>query len=79
MMTAPVSKLVALRGGLTVPVAALRVLWELEARAFDVRLADDGALLVAPASKLTTDDRAAIAAHRDDLRALTGYCNGLVA
>ncbi len=73
---APVSELVTLRGGLVVPVEALRVLWLLEERDFDVRLADDGALLVAPGSKLTTDDRAAIAQHRDALRELVAYCDG---
>jgi hypothetical protein len=77
--TSHVSDLVALRGGLAVPVEALRILWALEARAFDVRLADDGALLVAPGSKLTTDDRAAIAEHRDALRALVAYCEEPIA
>ena len=73
---APASELVALRGGLAVPVEALRLLWGLEERDFDVRLADDGALLVAPGSKLTTADRRAIAEHRDVLRELVAYCNG---
>ena len=73
---APASELVALRSGLVVPVMALRVLWGLEERDFDVRLADDGALLVAPGSKLTTADRRAIAQHRDALRELVAYCDG---
>ena len=55
--TVPVSELVALRGGHAVPVLALRILWSLEERDFDIRLADDGALLVVPGSRLTTDDR----------------------
>ena len=80
LTTAPVSeqsgvtdrseKLVTLRGGVTVPVLALRILWALEERYFDVRLANNGVLLVAPGSKLTTHDRAAIAQHREALRAL---------
>ena len=74
--TSPVSELVALRGGLTVPVLALRILWSLEERDFNIRLADDGALLVAPASKLTADDRHAISQHRDALRTLVRYCDG---
>ena len=73
--TAPDSELVSLRGGLVVPVEALRVLWQLEERSFDVRLADDGVLLVAPASRLTIADRAAIAEHRDELRLLVAYCD----
>ena len=74
--TAPASELVTLRGGLVVPVEALRILWLLEERAFDVRLADDGVLLVTPGSKLTTDDRRTIRRHRDDLRQLVRYCDG---
>ena len=74
--TAPASELVSLRGGLVVPVEALRILWHLEERSFDVRLANDGALLVVPGSRLTTDDRAAIAEHRDALRELVAYCDG---
>ena len=74
--TAPVSELVTLRGGLAVPVEALRVLWGLEERAFDVRLADDGVLLVTPGSRLTIDDRQIIRRHRDDLRRLVRYCDG---
>ena len=48
VVMSPTSELVALRGGLAVPVEALRILWTLEERAFDVRLAHDGALLVVP-------------------------------
>ncbi len=74
--TSPVSELVSLRGGLVVPVEALRILWLLEERDFDLQLSDDGVLLVAPASKLTTDDRRTIRRHRDDLRQLVRYCDG---
>ena len=77
--TLPVSELVALRGGVAVPVEALRILWLLEERHFDVRLADDDALLVAPASKLTVTDRATIRRHRDDIRRLVRYCDEVTA
>ena len=77
--TARASELVALRGGLAVPVAALRVLWGLEERDFAVRLAEDGVLLVAPGSKLTTEDRQAIAHHREALRELVAYCEEPIA
>jgi len=73
------SELVALRGGLAVPVSALRILWDLEAREFDVRMADDGALLVTPGSSLTPVDRQTIRRHRDDLRRLVCYCQEVVA
>ena len=58
------------------PVEALRVLWTLEERDFDIWLTDTGDLRVAPGSKLTADDRAAIAEHRDALRELVAYCDG---
>ncbi len=76
--TLPVSEyqIVTLRDGLAVPVAALRILWGLEARDFGVSLADDGVLLVSPASKLTAGDRQAISQHRDALRTLVRYCDG---
>ena len=74
--TAQDSELVSLRGGLVVPVEALRILWALEERDFDIRLADDGVLCVMPGSKLTSADRRAIAAHRDALRELVAYCDG---
>ena len=66
--TSPASELVSLRGGLVVPVEALRILWALEARDFTIWLTATGGLRVAPGSRLTTDDRAAIAEHRDELR-----------
>ena len=66
---------VALRGGVVVPVAALRVLWALEERDFGVSLADDGILLVSPGSKLTARDRHAINHYRDALRLLVRYCD----
>ena len=79
MTTSPDSEhqIVSLRGGLVVPVEALRILWLLEERDFDLQLSDDGVLLVAPASKLTTDDRRTIRRHRDALRQLVRYCDGL--
>ena len=76
MLRVSEDQLVALRGGLAVPVEALRILWLLEERDFNVWLTDTGGLRVAPGSKLTTDDRAAIAEHRDALRKLVEYCDG---
>ena len=48
-------ELVTLKGGLTVSVAALRVLWGLEDRHFDLQV-DGDLLLVRPKSRLTPDD-----------------------
>ena len=75
MATTSASELVTLRGGLAVPVEALRALWDLEERQFSLCLAADGALLVSPGSQLTADDRVAIRCHRDDLRQLVSYCD----
>ena len=67
---------VVLRGGLSVPLAALRLLWDLEARGFS--LTDDGeALRVAPRSRLNQDDDHALRQHRDELLALVRYCEGI--
>lgn len=62
---------VTLRGGLTVPLAALRLLWDLEGRGFTLRIgADDGCLIVSPHSRLTLAEDQSIRAHRDQLLAL---------
>jgi hypothetical protein len=66
--------LVTLRGGLTVPVAALRTLWSLEARAFSLEVRD-ARLSICPATALTPADIADIRRHRDALVALVIYCD----
>ena len=61
-------------GGFSVPLPALRLLWDLEERGFHLGQAEDGALLVSPRSRLTADDDAAIRNHKDELKALVGFC-----
>ena len=68
---------VVLKNGLSVPLAALRVLWSLEERGLHVQLDDDDGLFVGPRRQLTSADRDAIRAHRDDLRQLVRYCEGI--
>ena len=63
---------VVLHGGLSVPLAALQVLWNLENRGFTLRV-DDGALIVSPRSQLTPEDDQAIRRHRNPLIALVRY------
>lgn len=70
---------VVLRGGLSVPLAALRVLWDLEDRGLTVRLADGSGLLVGPPRRLTDADRSAIRRHRDQLIRLVRDCDEVVA
>ena len=63
------SELVTLKGGLVVSADALRTLWDLEDRGFDVKLGDGRRykVLVGPSDRLTTKDKAAIHTHRDAL------------
>ena len=77
--TAP--ELVTLRGGLVVSVDALRVLWNLEGRGFDVKLGDGRRykVLVGPSDRLTEKDKAAIHTHRDALAELVRYADHRVA
>jgi len=70
---------VVLRGGLSVALPALQVLWSLEDRQFEVGLTDDGVLLVSPKSRLTEGDDRAIRQHRDELVALVRWCDEDVA
>lgn len=74
-------ELVTLRGGLVVSVDALRVLWDLEDRGFDVKLGDGRRykVLVGPSGRLTVEDKAAIHTHRDALAELVRYVDEVVA
>ena len=77
--TAP--ELVTLKGGLVVSVDALRVFWDLESRAFDMKLGDGRyyKVLVGPSDRLTDEDKAAIHAHRDALAELVRYVDQVIA
>ena len=66
-------RLVTLRGGLVVPLAALQVAWSLEDRGARFELADDDRILVRPASVLTDEDRQNIQRWRGALRAIVAY------
>ena len=75
------SELVALKGGLVVSTDALRTLWDLEDRGFDVKLGDGRRykVLVGPSDRLTARDKAAIHTHRDALADLVRYVDQVVA
>ena len=77
--TAP--DLVTFKGGLVVSLDALRVLWDLEHRGFDVKLGDGRRykVLVGPSDRLTPEDKAAIHMHRDALAELVRYVDRVVA
>lgn len=68
---------VTLKGGLTVPLAALKVAWELEDRGFILKADADGSLSVGPAHLLTDRDRADIRRWKRHLAALVEYSDGL--
>lgn len=80
-MTTTASELLSLRGGLVVSVDALRMLWDLEDRGFDVKLGDGRRykLLVGPSDRLTARDREVIHTYRDDLAELVRYVDQVVA
>jgi hypothetical protein len=65
--------LIVLTNGMSVPVDALRLLWQLEDRGLSIRRNGDG-LAVGPRDYLTDDDRHAIRRHRDALCALVAAC-----
>ncbi len=68
-----VPELVTLKDGLSVSLAALRVLWNLEERGLDLR-AEGDVLLIRPRSRLTAADDAAIRSYRDELLTLVRTC-----
>lgn len=79
MMAAPsteVVETVVLNGGLIVPLSAMRVLWDLEARGFTVAVCSAG-LVVKPTERITPADDAAIRRYRDELVALVQACEAI--
>ena len=75
--TSSKAELVALKGGLAVPVDALQLLWRLEHQGLTVERSQRGTLLVGPREALTDSDREAIAQHRDPLLTLVQYVEQL--
>ena len=73
MPTSIVSEPVVLSGGRAVSLAALRLLWSLEARGLVVER-EGAQLAVGPREALKAEDRQQIRAHRDELLALVDYC-----
>jgi hypothetical protein len=67
------SDFVQLRGGLVIPLAALRLAWSLEDRGCTFRVQADG-LIAGPRERLTDADRQAIRRWRTHLMAIAEYC-----
>ena len=67
---------VTLHGGLTVSMAAVHLLSNLERRGFAFRL-DGETACVRPGSALTAADRRALGAHRDEVRGLVAHYENL--
>ena len=70
----PNSELVTLNGGVVVPMPAIRVALDLEARGCRFDVSADGALIVRPAAILTPADREEIARWKPELLVQTAYC-----
>ena len=68
-----------LRGGLRVSGEALALVWELEQQDYQVSVTKANALRVAPRSRLTPDQAAAVSRHKHDLIALVRYCDDIEA
>lgn len=74
MVMATSSETVLLKGGLTVSVHALRLLWAFEDRGCTVLEDADGSLFIGPRHQLTAEDVADIRRHRDELLSLVRAC-----
>ena len=70
------TEMVLLRGGIVVPITAIRLLMDLESRGFLLR-AEANSLVVNPRSRLTSDDDRAIRQNRDELLALVRACEAV--
>lgn len=71
------SDLVVLRGGLAVPLSALRLVWMLEDRGCHLVLDADDVLRVGPGELLSDDDRHAIRRWRSYVVAIVRYVEAI--
>ena len=71
-MISTVSSPITLKGGLTVSLETLRLLWAFEDRGCTVKV-EAGALLIGPRSRITDEEREQIREHRDELLAVVNY------
>lgn len=72
-LLAPVTKFVYLRGGLTVPLPALRFALDLEHRGFKMALDECRQFAIEPTAELTAEDRAGIRRWRLHLAAIVSH------
>lgn len=78
----PVTAVVTLKNGPTLPLPALRLVWDLERRGFTLRLVPQpgtDAVVVEPTAGLTAEDRAALARWRRHVAALISYVDEVIA
>ena len=73
MISSASSQHVLLRGGVSVPVEALTLLWDFEARGMVLQVLDGGSIVVGPKAKLTKQDREAIRAGKEGLLTVLAY------
>src|SRR4051794_28994683 len=74
MLMSPASdRFVYLRGGLTVPVEPLQLMFDLQERGFRLQADGDNALIVQPAQLLTGEDRRQIRRWKLHVLALLDY------
>lgn len=73
MVRSEVASPIALSGGPIVSLAALELLWDLEARGFALEVRADR-LYVLPREQVTPADEGAIREYRDELLAIVRFC-----
>jgi hypothetical protein len=66
---------VVLKGGLTVSLDALRLLWGFEDRGCIVRTLDGSTLQVGPRHLISDEERERIRQYKPELLALVNYCD----
>jgi len=71
----PSTVFVPLKGGLTVPLPALHLAWDLEARGIPLEVDADHQFVAPAAPRLTPLDQAGIARWHRHLAALIAYCH----
>ena len=78
VLLAPSEEYVTLVGGLTLPLPALQLVWDLEEREFSITLDASGQPVIEPALALTDLDRAALHRWQQHVAAIVNYGNEVI-
>lgn len=66
-------EMIELRGGVRMPVVALRLAWQLEELGVSIHVGNDGSVALVPGHLVPADDIPALRRHKADLAVIARY------